>query len=53
MKVLIPEADHSYREATVKKIKVVYNQKYRTHTEYAGDEYLEDDEIVIEAQVAE
>lgn len=53
MKVLVPDADHSYREATVRKTKVVYNKKYRVYSEYAGDDYLEDGDEVVEMDVAE
>jgi hypothetical protein len=53
MKVLVPISDHSYREATVRKIKVVYNKKYRAYSEYVGEDHLEDGDEVIEMDVAE
>jgi hypothetical protein len=53
MKVLIPGIDHSYREAVIRRVKVVYNKKYRAYSEYAGDEYLEDGDEVVEMDVAE
>ena len=43
----------SYRIATVRKIKVVYNKKYRSYSEYAGDDYLEEGDEVVEMDVAE
>lgn len=53
MKVLVPDSDHSYREATIRKMKVVYNKKYRAYSEYVGDEYLEDGDTVIEMEVVD
>lgn len=53
MKVLVPDSDHGYREATVRKTKVVYNKKYRAYSEYVGDEYLEDGDEVVEREVVE
>ena len=53
MKVLVPDSDHEYREARVRKTKVVYNAKYRTYSEYAGDDYLEDGDEVVEMDVVE
>lgn len=53
MKVLIPSDDHSYRVGSVKKMKVVYNNRYLSYSEYAGDEYLEDGDVVVEMDVAE
>lgn len=53
MIVLIPTTDHSYIEAVVIKTKVVYNKKYREYYEYHGDEYLGEDEQVLEMDVAE
>jgi hypothetical protein len=53
MKVLIPGTDHSYREAVVKRINVVYNKKYREYSEYHGDDYLGDGDEVVEMDVAE
>lgn len=54
-KILIPNGDHTYRVAVVRKTKVVYNKKYREYSEYAGEEYLmkEDGNEVIEMVVAE
>lgn len=53
MKVLVPASDHSYREVTVRKIKVVYNKKYREYSEYHGNDYLDGDDEVVEMDVAE
>jgi hypothetical protein len=53
MKVLIPSDDHSYREATVRKVKVVYNKQHKEYSEYHGDEYLEEGDAVVEMEVAE
>lgn len=53
MKVLIPTNDHGYREATVRITKVVYNKRYRSYTEYFGDDFLEEGDEVIEMQVVE
>ena len=53
MKVLIPSFDHSYREATIRRIKVVYNKKYREYSEYHGEEYLDEGDEVVEMDVAE
>lgn len=53
MKVLVPGHDHQYREVEIRTRKVVHNPKWDLYSEYFGDEYLEPDEVVIEAQVAE
>jgi hypothetical protein len=50
--VLVPSHDHQYRKATVRKIKVVYNKKYREWYEYHGDEYLNEGDEVMEMNVA-
>lgn len=53
MRVLIPTFDHSYQEATIRRIKVVYNKKYDEYSEYHGDEHLTEGDTVIEMDVAE
>jgi hypothetical protein len=53
MKVLVPSSDHGYVEVVVRKMKVVFNKKYRSYSEYMGDEYLEDGDEVVEREVAE
>lgn len=53
MKVLVTADDHGYREVQVKTRQVVYNPRYQSYTEYAGDEYLEPGELVVERLVAE
>ena len=44
--VLVESSDHGYRIAHVIERKVVFNTKYKTFSEYVGDEYLEENEIV-------
>lgn len=51
--VLVPADDHSYREATVRMQSVVWNALTRTYSEYAGDEYLEPGETVVQRPVAD
>lgn len=51
--VLIPNGDHSYREAYVTRAKVVWNTCTRSWSEYVGDEYLDENESVYEKKVAE
>lgn len=53
MAVLILGADHCYYQASVRVKKVVYNTKTKSYSEYFGDEYLEENEIVKEMEVAE
>lgn len=53
MKVLVPDSDHSYQKAVVRKMKVVYNKKYHEYSEYYGDDYLDDGDEVVEMDVAE
>lgn len=53
MQVLIPNGDHGYYVARIRKQKVVYNKKYEVYTEYMGDEYLDEGDEVIELDVAE
>lgn len=52
-KVLIPSDDHFYQEGRLCEKKVVYNKKYRSYTEYAGDEYLEEGDEVVTRWVVE
>lgn len=53
MQVLIPDGDHGYNVARIRKQKVVWNEKYKVYTEYVGDEYLDEGDEVIELEVAE
>lgn len=53
MKILVPSHDHQYREATVRKMKAVYNHIYKEWHEYAGDEYLDEGDEVFEVDVAD
>lgn len=53
MQVLIPDRDHGYYVAHVRKQKVVWNKKYKVYTEYMGDEYLGEGDEVLELEVAE
>lgn len=52
MKILVPSHDHQYREATVSKMKVVYNNIYKEWYEYHGDDYLDEGDEVLEMDVA-
>ena len=54
--VLTPASDHSYRVITIKSsdlpwITVSWSEEFRMYFEYAGDEYLEGDEVAVLAQV--
>lgn len=51
--ILIPSSDHSYRLAEISKVKVVYNTVLLTYSEYVEEEFLQPDEITVEAEVAE
>ena len=51
--VLVESHDHGYQIAHVVERKVVFNTKYKTYSEYAGDEYLEENEIVEVRNVVE
>ena len=51
--VLVPADDHSYREARVRMMSVVWNSQTRTYSEYAGDDYLEPGETVVQRRVAD
>ena len=52
MKILVPSHDHRYREAVIKKTKVVYNHIFKEWYEYHGDEYLDEGDEVFEVNVA-
>lgn len=46
--ILVPSSDHSYIEMNIRETQVVWNDLYKTYSEYAGDDYLEEgDEVVI------
>ena len=54
--VLTPADDHSYRVLTVKAVSlpwvtVSWSEEFQMYFEYAGDEYLEGDEVAVLAQV--
>jgi hypothetical protein len=51
--ILVPSRDHSYREASIRLTKVVYNLKRKEYFEYHGEEFLEDGDIVKEVLVAD
>ena len=51
--VLIEARDHSYQVARVVKKKVVYNEKTNTYSQYYGNEFLYEGDIVQEKYVAE
>ena len=51
MQVLVESDDHSYREATIRRMKVVYNQFTGIYSEYFDDNYLEDGDEVVERDV--
>jgi hypothetical protein len=38
MTVLIPSSDHGYVGVVVRKMKVVFNKKHRSYSEYMGDD---------------
>lgn len=52
-KILMLESDHRYREVFITTKKVVFNRKENVYFEYFGDEYLEDNEVVVELEVVE
>lgn len=52
-KVLVPGFDHGYRLVVVQRMEVVYNKITKTYSEYAGDEYLEEGDEVVEMDVVE
>lgn len=47
------ESDHRYREVYINTKKVVFNRKENCYFENFGDEYLEDNEVVVELEVVE
>lgn len=51
--ILVSSSDHGYEKAYIRTTNVVYNTKTRRYSEYVGDEYLEENEIVIKARVVE
>ena len=51
MRVLVQSGDHSYYEATVWRMNVVYNRFTGIYSEYFGDDYLEDGDEVVERDV--
>ena len=52
-KVLVPGPDHSYTPMNVGMADVVYNETDKTFTEYHGDDYLSEGDIVIKARTAQ
>lgn len=52
-KVLVPSADHGYRVVAIQRMEVVYNKISKAYSEYAGDEYLEEGDEVVEMDVVE
>ena len=51
--ILTPAGDHGYREVLVEYRKCVWNKRTREWFEYFGDEYLGEDEEVLEVRVAD
>lgn len=51
--VLVPAHDHSYRVANLSEGKAVFNPRYNTWSEYHGDEYLDEGDIVVDVRIAE
>lgn len=49
--VLVEGSDHSYRKAHVRVITVAYSAQHRGYFEFAGEEYLEGDEIAVKMKV--
>ena len=52
IEVLVPCSDHKYRTTNLELEKVVFNQRTWIYSEYYGDEYLEEGDVVIERYVA-
>lgn len=52
VEVLVAGMDHKYRVALVMMEKVVWSPSAREFSEYCGDEYLCDGEIIVELPVA-
>ena len=50
--ILVSWPDHSYYVALIVTSKAVYNVKTREYSEYVGDDWLGDGEMVIDAKVA-
>lgn len=51
--LLIEGGDHKYIKARIRKVKVSFNTKTKEYFEYCGDEYLEENEVVVYAEVVE
>jgi len=51
--VLVPDGDHSLRLAPLVRKKVVWHEPSKTWSEYAGKEYLGEDEQAVKAYVVE
>jgi hypothetical protein len=51
--VLIETRNHDYRIAKIVKRTVVYNEKTKTYSQYYGDEFLYEDDVVRFKYVAE
>lgn len=52
IQILVPASDHTYRCMDVETAKVVFNKETREWLEYHGDEYLDENDVVLNAPVA-
>jgi|GEM_PF-3465613 len=50
--ILVPASDHTYIEMTVCEIDVVWNELYKTFSEYAGDDYMDEGDVRLKRKVA-
>jgi hypothetical protein len=53
-KVLVPTHNHAYREANLtEQVQVVYNKKYNSYSEYFGEDYLQEGDVVLLRTIVE